>query len=118
MAGTVDKQEAVEPGLPADFPAVPKILVFAVEQLGRRPRPDQVRTVIQALCDWRPLRMVEIAALLRRNPPYISTNYLRPMLRDKELEYPHPADLRHPQQAHWVPGGKTVRQGPAAAEEP
>lgn len=110
MATIVDKAIESESILPADFPAVPKILLFAIEQLGGRPRPDQVRMVIQALCDWRPLRMVEIAALLQRNPHYISTNYIRLMLRDNELEYTHPEDLRHPQQAYRVPAAKATQE--------
>ncbi|MGI4884865.1 MAG: ATP-binding protein [Janthinobacterium lividum] len=103
MAAIVDKQDSAGYSLPADFPVMPRILVLAISQLGGRPRPDQVRIVIQALCDWRPLKMVEISALLKRNPHYISTNYIRLMLRDNELEYTHPEDLRHPQQAYRVP---------------
>ena len=96
--------EPASPTLPDNFPPVPNILTFAIEQLGGRPRPDKVRMVIQALCEWKPLRISELSILLNRTPHYLSTNYIRLMLRDGELTYTHPEDPRHPQQAYRVPG--------------
>ena len=110
MAAVVDKLKASAAVLPVESSVVREILASTIKQLGGRPSNDEIRTVIKLLCEWRPLRVVEIATLLQRNPHYISTNYIRLMLRDKELEYTHPEDLRHPQQAYRVPGGPATNR--------
>lgn len=90
---SVDK----EPALLAELP---ELLRFAVAKLGRRTAPAEVKLVVRALCEWRTLRLQEIASVLSRNSHYVLTQYLRPMLSDGELSYLYPDEPNHPQQAY------------------
>ena len=88
------------PALPQGFPSLPQELAAAITGLGERARPSDVKPVIRRLCAWRPLRAEELAAILRRGQPYVTRTYLTPMVRDGELEFTHPEQPAHPQQAY------------------
>lgn len=88
------------PALPQGFPALPQELAATITGLGERARPSDVKPVIHRLCAWRPLRAEELAAILRRGQPYVTRTYLTPMVRDGELEFTHPDQPAHPQQAY------------------
>lgn len=88
------------PTLPQGFPALPTELATAIAGLGERARPSDLKPVIRRLCAWRPLRAEELAAILRRGQPYVTRTYLTPMVRDGELEFTHPDQPAHPQQAY------------------
>lgn len=88
------------PALPQGFPALPQTLAAAIAGLGERARPSDVKPVIRRLCEWRPLRAEELAAVLRRGQSYVTRTYLTPMVRDGELEFTHPDQPAHPQQAY------------------
>lgn len=88
------------PALPQGFPALPTELATAIAGLGERARPSDVKPIIRRLCAWRPLRAEELAAILRRGQPYVTRTYLTPMVRDGELEFTHPDQPAHPQQAY------------------
>lgn len=88
------------PALPQGFPPLPEDIAQAVQRLGQRSTPDEVRSAIRGLCAWRPMRPAEIAAILKRNPEYVRNTYLAPMVRDGELAYTYPDNPAHPQQAY------------------
>lgn len=90
------------PVLPQGFPPLPADLTAAVDGLGERANPAEVKPVIRQLCMWRPLRAEEIAAILQRGQPYVTRTYLTPMVRDGDLEFVYPDQPAHPQQAYRV----------------
>lgn len=94
------------PVLPQGFPAIPANLTAAVQGLGERANPAEVKPVIRQLCVWHPLRAEEIAAILQRGQPYVTRTYLTPMVRDGELEFVYPDQPAHPQQAYKATSGK------------
>jgi len=91
------------PPLSGGLPPLPEDLTRAVQALGRRASPQQVREAILQLCRWRPLRASEIARVLGRNQTYVSGRYLGPMVEEGALEYTLPDNPAHPQQAYRAP---------------
>lgn len=94
------------PALPEGFPPLPETLTQAVEQLGRRALPHEVRQVILALCTWRDLQASHIATLIGRSIRHVQEAYLSALVRDGELTYTHPENPAHPEQAY-----RTMRKG-------
>jgi ATP-dependent DNA helicase RecG len=86
--------------VPGGFPPLPGGLARAVEALGRRGSPEDVRGVIRDLCSWRAMQASHLAMILRRTQKYIQDTYLRKMIQDGELEYVYPHNPAHPQQAY------------------
>ncbi len=66
----------------------------------RRLSPDQMRMVIQSLCEGQFLTPRQIASLVGRNPRGIQDRYLRPMARARELMLRYPDEPNHPNQAY------------------
>lgn len=71
-----------------------------VSALGGRPQPEALEKAIEALCEWRALRAVELAALLNRNVGYLRSAYLAKMIDSKQLRYTMETHAAHPQQAY------------------
>ena len=94
----------------AAVPGMPPHLVEAVEKLGQRATPEEVKYVIEKLCGWRALQVTELAAILRRNRTYVQEKYLRPMIRKGELRYTYPNNPAHPQQAYKAVGKKKKKE--------
>ncbi len=96
------------PGLESQPPglSIPADLVVAIAALGGRPAHSTVRVLIQRLCMVQPMRPIEIAEALGRTTDYIQRQYLRPMLRDGELEHSIPDQPAHPRQAYRTVKGK------------
>jgi ATP-dependent DNA helicase RecG len=91
-------------------PELPEELVSAIQALGRRSSPYDVMQVILRLCSWRALKAQEISVLLgRRTVNWVRENYLTPMLRAGELEFLHPDNPSHPQQAYRTSSKGTER---------
>ena len=82
------------------FQELPSELRNVVAALGQRAAPDKVHRVIIALCTHRAWQAAELADLLHRNPVYLGTQYLRPMVATGELTYTMPGQPNHPQQAY------------------
>jgi ATP-dependent DNA helicase RecG len=82
------------------FQELPSELREIVAALGQRAAPETVHQVIVALCRYRAWQAAELAALLQRNPAYLGTQYLRPMVAAGELVYTLPNQPNHPQQAY------------------
>jgi ATP-dependent DNA helicase RecG len=68
--------------------------------LGKRARPDQVRTAILSFCHPRPKTATEIAEHVGRNQQYITYKYLTPLVRHGELLYTNPELPTHPDQQY------------------
>lgn len=79
---------------------VPPELEAAIESLGRRAKPEALENIIVALCAIRPRRIAELRKLLRRTTFYLLSKFLRPMIDSGKLEYVHPEEPNHPQQAY------------------
>lgn len=86
--------------LSVELPAMPEELTTLLSGLGPHPPSTAVREVIRALCSWQALQPADIAKILGRNKRYIQEQYLRPLVRDGELEYTIPDRLVHPRQAY------------------
>ena len=83
---------------------VPQGLRELVIGLGGRPDPVQVEAVLEALCGWRALRAVELGRIMDRNPVYLRTQYLTPMVEMGRLSYAMPEHPHHPEQRYMRHG--------------
>ncbi len=83
-------------------PGLPVHIAEAVESLGQRATPDEVKYVINKLCRWRALQVTELAGILKRSRRHIQEKYLRPMIRKGDLQYTYPDNPAHPHQAYRV----------------
>lgn len=81
-------------------PVLPQHLTEAVSQLGQRATPQAIKYVIWKLCQHRAYQITELAAILNRNPKYISERFISPMIEENELRYTHPEYPTHPHQAY------------------
>lgn len=79
---------------------MPNDLRQAVESLGKRAEPNQVASVLLALCEWRDLSSSELATILDRNQVYLLNNYLNPLINLGHLEYVRPGNPSDPHQAY------------------
>lgn len=80
--------------------ALPPELQEMVLALGQRATPDRVRETLIRLCRHRPWQASELAGLFNRNPDYLGTQYLRPLVNAGVLAYTRPDQPNHPHQAY------------------
>ncbi|CAN5374875.1 hypothetical protein BH23GEM4_BH23GEM4_18420 [soil metagenome] len=85
------------------YVALPEDLRLLVDGIGRHADEATMRQVIGWLCSWRSFPAEELATLVRRNPDYLKTRYLKPMVRSAELQYTIPDMPKHPNQAYRAP---------------
>jgi ATP-dependent DNA helicase RecG len=98
------------PPLPEGVPPLPEGLTAQLHSLGHRAKPAAVRAVIAALCAHHPMRPADMGVILGRNAGYLRETYLTPMVEAGELEYTHPENPAHPQQAYRAPQAKPEAQ--------
>lgn len=79
---------------------LPGGLAARVGAIGQRRPPQEVQDLVVALCELRPLRAEEIAALLGRNAETVRQNYLRPLLRAGRIAMTRPDKPNDPDQAY------------------
>jgi ATP-dependent DNA helicase RecG len=80
---------------------LPKDLQEDLHRLGQRSRdPEKIRKVILRLCAIRAFSTRELSELLGRNPSYLQTKYLNPLLHEKRLGYRFPDEPNRPDQAY------------------
>ena len=84
---------------------LPGSLAASVGSIGQRHPPEEVRTLVVALCRLRPWRTEELSDLLRRRPETIRQHYLRPLMREGQLVMTNPDEPNDPQQAYRAVGG-------------
>jgi len=97
--------EGLSSNLPAlsgnpDWLGLPPDLRELVAGLGQRATPDKLRGAIVRLCQHRPWQASELAGLFGRNPTYLGTQYLRPLVSAGVLAYTMPDQPNHPHQAY------------------
>jgi ATP-dependent DNA helicase RecG len=79
---------------------LPGGLAARVGAIGQRRPPQEVQDLVVALCELRPWRTEEIAALLGRNAETVRQNYLRPLLRAGRIAMTRPDKPNDPDQAY------------------
>lgn len=79
---------------------LPAELQALVAGLGQRAHGDDVRAALIALCRPQAWQAAELGQLLGRNPDYLATRYLRPLVGKGVLRYTRPEQPNHPQQAY------------------
>lgn len=80
---------------------LPSILKSKIEKLNKRSKNEEVRSVIYALCSWKPLTAQEIEKFLnRKDKKYLVTQYLTPLIKDGKLKYIYPERGNSPNQAY------------------
>jgi ATP-dependent DNA helicase RecG len=84
---------------------LPAELKEMVAALGQRASPDKVREALIRLCRHRPWQASELAGLFNRNPDYLGTQYLRPLVNAGVLSYTRPDQPNHPHQAYRAADG-------------
>lgn len=103
------------PSNPASLPSnpawaqLPPDLQTLVAGIGQRAGTDKVRDALVALCRHQAWQAAELAQLLGRNPDYLATQYLRPLVNAGVLNYTRPEQPNHPHQAYRAAaGGETA----------
>ena len=79
---------------------MPEHLRQAVQNLGKRTNPQEIRSVIVDLCQWRDLSSRELATILERAQGYLLNKYLNPLVNSGSLEYAHSKNPTDPHQAY------------------
>lgn len=85
---------------------LPPAAQAAITNLGKRPRKQRLRKVIEMLCglrDW--TTPAELSRWLNFQPGNLSERHLSPMVESGQLERRYPANLSHPEQAY-----RTIRR--------
>jgi ATP-dependent DNA helicase RecG len=82
--------------------AIPPNIAESIKMLGKRSSPQEVMRVIVQICGMRPFSAGEIAQLVGRSKKWVSIGYLKPMIRDGQLEYVIPGEPNHPEQKYIV----------------
>lgn len=98
--------------LPADLHQVhpeehrlPDELKARLGALGQRPRQDTLRSLILALCAWKPFSARSLGQMLGDRDPKNSVRlHLGPMVEAGELAYTIPEMLNQPDQKYTTPG--------------
>ncbi|MGA2855124.1 MAG: transcriptional regulator, partial [Verrucomicrobiota bacterium] len=102
------------PAQPSNLPAQPSNLGLQTELLKSLPEHlsrrvsglsgkadrEAVAALIVDLCVWQPLAADQIATILGRNPVYLRTSFLVPLVRSKRLRHTIPEQPNHPQQKY------------------
>jgi ATP-dependent DNA helicase RecG len=79
---------------------MPEHLRQAVQNLGKRANPQEICSVIVALCQWRDLSSRELATILSRDQGYLLNKYLNPLVHSGSLEYARSKNPTDPHQAY------------------
>ena len=82
------------------LPPIPEGLTESILSLKAKNPPKVLRDLIYRLCQWQPLQASQLARLLGKNPEYLLTGHLRPMLRAGEVQYLYSENPAHPKQAY------------------
>jgi len=73
----------------------------AIDELGGKPSPAALRSLIERLCEQRWWTPKELAAVLkRRSVSRLAVRHLYPLVRESRLERRYPDNPAHPQQAY------------------
>lgn len=82
---------------------LPDELKSKTEKLNKRSKNGEVKSVIYALCSWKPLTAQEIARFLKRkDKKHLVTQYLTPLVKNGKLKYVYPERGNSPNQAYTI----------------
>ncbi|NEP13669.1 MAG: transcriptional regulator [Symploca sp. SIO2C1] len=79
---------------------IPEHLHQTVDNLGKRANPQEVCSVIVALCQWRDFSSQELSTILNRDKVYLLNKYLNPLIKSGSLEYARSKNPTDPHQAY------------------
>ncbi|SCK35407.1 ATP-dependent DNA helicase RecG [Variovorax sp. HW608] len=97
--GTTPPGDGHQPLVP-----IPAPIQAQIKAAGAKPRQEEVRRLVEALCRWRPLSSRELAAALeRQDAKKLVRNHLSPMVAEGRLAYTIPEMENHPEQRYTVP---------------
>ena len=80
-----------------------------VAALGQRAAPHKLKEALVELCRHRAWQASEIASLFGKNPDYLKTQYLRPLVQARVLAYTRPEQPNHPEQAYTIAKDATTQ---------
>lgn len=102
LSSNLDGLSSNPPALSSNphWQALPPDLKELVLALGQRATPDKLRETIIRLCRHQPWQAAELGGLFGRNPVYLGTQYLRPLVSVGVLAYTMPEVPNHPHQAY------------------
>ena len=83
-----------------DKDGLPKKLKIKINELHKKSNSEDIKSVICALCAWKPLTAQHIAELLNRNKKHLVRSYLTPLVKDSKLKYVYPERGNSPNQAY------------------
>jgi ATP-dependent DNA helicase RecG len=88
-------------GVFSDDELLPQELKLLVRNLGKRPKTETVRFVIQQLCAWQALTAQQLADILKKtDKKHLVRSHLTPMIEAGLLKYTYPEDIDSPNQAY------------------
>ena len=87
-------------GIPPGFPPLPGRLIKELQGLNKRKSVPKLESIILQLCALGPLKLPELAEILRRKGDHLRKHYVSKMLEAGKLEYLYPEQPFHPQQAY------------------
>ena len=80
---------------------LPKELKLKIDSLRRRPKNEEIKSIIYTLCSWKPLTAQQIAEFLnRKDKKHLVRQYLTPLVKDSLLKYVYPERGNSPNQAY------------------
>jgi len=80
---------------------LPNELKLKIEKLNKRSKNEDVKSVIYALCSWKPLTAQQMARFLnRKDKKHLVTQYLTPLVKEGLLKYVYPERENSPHQAY------------------
>ena len=113
LSAPVSGLSAPVPGLSAPVPdlsapvdnelimQMPVGLQEMVQQLGKRTsNKEAFEEVINALCNWKEMKISELSAVLGRSDKYLLREFITPMREAGKLMYTKPEMPNHPEQAY------------------
>ena len=92
--------ESRDPDITLTAEGLPEHLRQAIAGLSKRPKEEDLRGMIRAICDWRTLTSAQLANFLNRRQDPLVRDHLKPMVATGQLRYTIPEMPNHPNQAY------------------
>ena len=86
---------------------MPAELEKKVSQLGSRVSREQMFCLVEALCEWRPMNISEIAQIIQRSEKYVKDKIVYPLKQANRIAFTIPDMIKHPNQKYK----KVVKKG-------
>ena len=61
---------------------------------------EKVCRVLESICVIRPYKLIELAAILKKDENWVSRQYIKPLIDQGRLDYKFPEMKKHPEQAY------------------